>query len=592
MKNWLLISILVLVPAVGFSVVAPPSVTVQPLTNLRSTAVVFNASVNPNGASTTVRILWSLSPTSFSDSAGTVPGSQTSQLTGNSPVSVTREIPTSSGGGTAPLLPNTTYYYAFGAKNSGGYTRSAVQSFTTNSLSEPALLTVKPEDITQTSVVLNWSPPAEKVRLVYSTGSMPASATSGTLAYEGTASQATVTGLTAGTLYYFKIYAKADNISPTAVYSSAGTEHLVMTAPVSGDPVVTIDAGHSGSLSFGGSLTTVNFTSTGSTTGTLSVTYTQATPVNGLDLPSTGMSLSGPVSLNTIAPVSWTFTPSGLTEISYSVDLDLSGVTGIQNVSRLVVVKRESESDPWTSPVDGITVTLSSPVSGVLRVSGLTSFSQFGLASDQSENSLPVELAGYSVSRVNDRIQLSWETVTESANAGFRVEKTEIRESESLDINACCSDPGPLTLQSSWEKVGFVTGAGTSTEARSYSFTDRVIPGLWIYRLMQVDLDGKETEAGLQGVYVPLPSELILDGNYPNPFNPETQVRFSLPVSGKAEWVVTDLLGRVVSKGTTGFLSAGSHTLRMGDGSWAAGTYFYSLSFNHQVKSGKMLLLK
>jgi len=304
------------------------------------------------------------------------------------------------------------------------------------------------------------------------------------------------------------------------------------------------------------------------------------------------MSLSGPVSLNTIAPVSWTFTPSGLTGISYSVDLDLSGVTGVQNINRLVVVKRESETDPWTSPVDGITVTLSTPVSGVLRVSGLTSFSQFGIASDQSDNSLPVELTGYSVSRINDRIHLSWQTVTESANAGFRVEKTEIREVASVDINACCSDPGTLILQSSWEKVGFVTGAGTSSEARSYSFTDRIIPGLWVYRLMQVDLDGKETEAGLQGVYVPQPEELILEGNYPNPFNPETQVRFSLPVSGKAEWVVTDLLGRVVSKGTTGFLSAGSHTHRLGEVSWAAGTCFYSLSFNHQVKSGKMLLLK
>lgn len=577
----------------GFAfVAAPPSVSTVTVTGVKSTSATFSASVNPNGSSTTVRVLWSTSPTSFSDSAGTEPGSSSTKLTGNSPITVIRELPTATGGATTPLLPNTTYYYAIGAVSTGGYTRSTTQSFTTLPLNPPASFSADEGGITPISIALSWSTPTEKVRVVYSTTSFPASATSGTLLYDGTASSAILSGLISGTTYYFKVYGKANHLSSTAVYSATATELMVATLPVVENQPVTVEPSASGTLVLTGSQAAVTFSSTGTTSGSLSAEYVESTPNNGLDLPEFGLSLRGEVLLNAIAPVSWTFTATGLTDFTYSVDLDISGIPGIQDDSSLVIVKRESEIDPRTSPVNGTTVTMSRPSAGILRVSGLTSFSQFGIASNGLENTLPVELASFSASHTGVSVTINWKTVSETDNAGFYIEKAEIKSSSIKDINSCCADPASFTSQSNWISIGFENGQGTSTEGKTYQVSDRAISGLWVYRLRQVDLNGKESIVGIQGLFIEGVADFEVAGNYPNPFNPETQIRFSLPDAGEVTVKVMDVLGREIAEVVSARLTEGIHSVPFSGAGLSAGVYFYQVKFGTQVKTGRMLLLK
>lgn len=70
---------------------------------------------------------------------------------------------------------------------------------------------------------------------------------------------------------------------------------------------------------------------------------------------------------------------------------------------------------------------------------------------------IPVELISFTAEVVGDRATLNWTTATETNNQGFEIEK-QIGSKQSAIGN--------------WESIGFVTGNGTTTEPRSYSFAD------------------------------------------------------------------------------------------------------------------------
>ncbi len=94
-----------------------------------------------------------------------------------------------------------------------------------------------------------------------------------------------------------------------------------------------------------------------------------------------------------------------------------------------------------------------------------------------------------------------------------------------------------------------------------------------------------------------LPSEYALEQNFPNPFNPSTNIRFALPEASEVTLTVFNLLGREVATVVTGRFDAGVYTVTW-DGSngagvpVASGVYFYRLSTEEYRETRKMLLLK
>ncbi|NBB72984.1 MAG: hypothetical protein GVY35_04815, partial [Bacteroidetes bacterium] len=83
-----------------------------------------------------------------------------------------------------------------------------------------------------------------------------------------------------------------------------------------------------------------------------------------------------------------------------------------------------------------------------------------------------------------------------------------------------------------WERLGFVDGAGTTTEAQTYRFTDRDLPYAApgaVYRLRQVDTDGTETLSEAVEITRAAPTELQLQAPYPNPARSRATVRFTIP---------------------------------------------------------------
>ncbi|MHB8581592.1 MAG: T9SS type A sorting domain-containing protein [Ignavibacteriaceae bacterium] len=85
---------------------------------------------------------------------------------------------------------------------------------------------------------------------------------------------------------------------------------------------------------------------------------------------------------------------------------------------------------------------------------------------------------------------------------------------------------------------------------------------------------------------------IILEQNNPNPFNPSTNISFSLPSTQLVHLVVYDILGREVKKLFEGTLLAGKYSIVFDGSSISSGLYFYRLTAENFSVTKKMLLIK
>jgi hypothetical protein len=89
-----------------------------------------------------------------------------------------------------------------------------------------------------------------------------------------------------------------------------------------------------------------------------------------------------------------------------------------------------------------------------------------------------------------------------------------------------------------------------------------------------------------------LPGEIELLKNYPNPFNPETNIRFRLRRDSRIRLSVFDVTGREVAVISEGNLSKGDHQFRYDGSLLSAGIYFYRLATPNSSITRKFALIK
>jgi hypothetical protein len=186
---------------------------------------------------------------------------------------------------------------------------------------------------------------------------------------------------------------------------------------------------------------------------------------------------------------------------------------------------------------------------------------------------IPVELVSFSyeITGQND-VTLSWITATETNNQGFEIERSQ---------------------NSDWLKIGFVTGFGTTTEPKSYSFTDANLnAGIYKYRLKQIDFDGTFKYSEIVEAEITTPFEFELSQNYPNPFNPSTKISWQSPVSSWQTLKIYDLLGNEVATLVDEYKTAGKYDVEFSANGLPSGIYFYQLNADDFIQTKKMLVLK
>ena len=89
-----------------------------------------------------------------------------------------------------------------------------------------------------------------------------------------------------------------------------------------------------------------------------------------------------------------------------------------------------------------------------------------------------------------------------------------------------------------------------------------------------------------------VPEDYVLASTYPNPFNPETAIRYGLPEALSVKMVIYDALGRQVRVLVEGEQAAGWHDVVFEAGSLPSGMYVYRLETPEGDLVQTMLLLK
>ncbi len=95
-------------------------------------------------------------------------------------------------------------------------------------------------------------------------------------------------------------------------------------------------------------------------------------------------------------------------------------------------------------------------------------------------------------------------------------------------------------------------------------------------------------------VWAPVPTTVELLPNYPNPFNPTTTIRFSLPQKANDVTLkIFDVTGREVATLLNRVSQpAGMHTVKWNGEGLASGSYFVRLETGIEVRTQRMMLLK
>ena len=137
------------------------------------------------------------------------------------------------------------------------------------------------------------------------------------------------------------------------------------------------------------------------------------------------------------------------------------------------------------------------------------------------------------------------------------------------------------------------------------SYTDNDVPvGAYTYSVKAVYIGGESDPITIEveivvSIYdddsLPIVTELL--GNFPNPFNPETTIRFNVAVESIVSIDIYNIRGQRVKSLLDGFYERGSHTV-VWDGrddngrELGSGMYFYRMIAGDVMETRRMVLLK
>ncbi len=195
-------------------------------------------------------------------------------------------------------------------------------------------------------------------------------------------------------------------------------------------------------------------------------------------------------------------------------------------------------------------------------------------------NTVPVELSSFTATiTAQNYVKLAWTSQSESNIMGYNLYRNE-----SLDLSAAI------------KITDLIAGTNTS-EAHTYTYLDRELEqtGTYYYWLQVSDLDGSSIyhgpinvvfSQGEEGGTPDIPFVTKLENAYPNPFNPNTNIRYQLEKPGDVKIDIYNARGQLVRSFSSYHAAAGYYQINW-DGRDSSGKAVSSGVYQYKMTSGK-----
>lgn len=208
--------------------------------------------------------------------------------------------------------------------------------------------------------------------------------------------------------------------------------------------------------------------------------------------------------------------------------------------------------------------------SGSVTWNGVSTFSPFALGSTSLQNPLPVVLTGFNAKWQDDgSVALSWETQQESNSNHFAIQRSADGQS--------------------WQTIGAVDAAGSSTTPRSYAYWDKdPQPDVDYYRLQLVDNDGSGTYSEVRLVTRSSGRSIQV---FPNPAADHIDISFG---TGSRSAIVDirllDIQGRLLVEKK--LADPAGQTITLPVSGFAPGTYIVQLTSGEGIRQTQVIVIK
>jgi hypothetical protein len=162
-----------------------------------------------------------------------------------------------------------------------------------------------------------------------------------------------------------------------------------------------------------------------------------------------------------------------------------------------------------------------------------------------------------------------------------------------VDVEAI---PTWLTFETTSQAMGTLASGESSVAVFKFDQDERAPVG----QVTSIDFDVRSATGFIEtrtiDIQAEAPTELMLRGNYPNPFNPATKIAYALPTDANVQIEIFNAIGQRVTRLVDGLREAGYRETAWNATSFPSGVYFYSIVFDAErersVKFGKMLLVR